>query len=89
MMTNSLPVPHPADTDSHSIEVASIWISNNNQYISIRQDVWDDPAAWGLLLCDVINHVSKMYANSGKGDFSIIRTRIKLGLDVEFSTPST
>lgn len=84
----SLDIPFPAKSDSKAFEVLRVWIANNGQHVSIRTGVWKDPAAWGILLADLVRHIANSYEQVG--DFSKQETlqRIKASLDTEIRSPT-
>jgi hypothetical protein len=53
-----LGVPEAAKADSGSFEVLRVWIAKKGQHVSLRVGVWEDPAAWGILLVDLIRHIA-------------------------------
>ena len=64
-----LQIPPDVDLDDESMEIARIWLANGQQYISLRAGIWEDPAAWGLLLADMARHAANAEAQAS-GDQS-------------------
>ena len=57
-----------AQADPKAVEVAQVWVALGNQHVSLRPDVWEDPAAWGIVLVDLAKHVANVhYEASGIG----------------------
>ena len=58
-----LVVPPAAQRDPDSIQMLSAWIAENGLHCSIKVGMWheqghDEPKAWGVLLADVVRHIS-------------------------------
>jgi len=49
--------PHSIHGASKAMELARIWIVDENQHVSISGNLWRDPAAWGLMLVDLAKHI--------------------------------
>ncbi len=89
MSTNdALPIPDAAKEDPKSLELIRIWIANGDQEVILRPDVWEDPAHWGIMLCDLMRHLSRAYEESH--GYNPVKTyaRIKEMLDLEYASPS-
>jgi len=71
-----------------SVELARIWASAGDQYMTIATEVWDDPAAWGIMLVDFARHISKAYEQAGHGKWPAILQRIREGFDAEWDVPT-
>jgi hypothetical protein len=85
---NQLAVPGEALRDPKSFEVLRVWIADNNQHVSLRAGVWEDPAAWGLMLADLARHIVNTYEPATASDREQILNRIKRGFDAELQTPT-
>jgi len=85
---NELQIPDPAKRDPNSFEVLRMWIANKGQHVSLRADVWEDPAAWGIVLNDLMQHVANAYHQTQGFDRAKTLARIKAGLDAELSSPT-
>lgn len=83
-----LPIPPAALDDSQAMEIARIWIANDQQYVSLEPRVWSDPAAWGLMLVDLARHVAAAYQQLEGRDLSHVLERIKEGFDAEWNAPT-
>jgi hypothetical protein len=86
---NELPVPSTARGDKEAVELARIWIAEGRQEFVLASKVWDDPAAWGLLLVDLARQIAKHYAltSDDQSEYSILK-RIKEGFDIEWEHPT-
>ena len=94
--TNQLQIPAPARNDRKSFELLRVWIANGEQHISLRAGIWDDPAAWGVMLADLAGHIANTFEQSAARDShparhpdrSAILTAIREGFEAELSNPS-
>jgi hypothetical protein len=84
MHRGQLPVPPQAETDLKAVELVRVWAAHGDQHVSLATDVWNDPAAWGILLVDLAKHVASAYSQSSGADFSQTLTRVKEGFDAEW-----
>jgi hypothetical protein len=66
-----------------------VWIANRAQHVSIRGGVWNDPAAWGIMLADLARHVASLYHDEPGLDRQEVLRRIKAGLDAELGSPTS
>ena len=55
---SELHIPDAAKKDSNAFEILRIWIAGGSQHVSLKTGVWEDPAAWGLMLADLAKHVA-------------------------------
>ena len=85
---NQLDVPDTALHDSKSFEILRVWIANGGQHVSLRAGVWDDPAAWGLMLADLVRHIVNTYETGTASDRERVLERIRLGLAAELENPT-
>jgi hypothetical protein len=85
--TGELPIPPIAQRDRAAAEIARIWAAEGDQHVTLRAGIWEDPAAWGLLLVDLAHHVANAYAQQGL-DRDEALLRIKEGFDVEWASPT-
>ena len=83
-----LRLPDNAVKDPRASEILRVWISGETQGFASRPDVWDDPAAWGLLLVDVARQIAHGYCQKHGDDPATVLSRIKAGLDAEWSAPT-
>ena len=52
--------------------------------MSLSTDVWKDPAAWGIMLVDLMKHVASAYQqDTGQSDADVLK-RIRAGFDAEW-----
>jgi hypothetical protein len=81
--SNQLPVPATAREDQQSFELLRVWVARKGQHFSLRVGVWEDPAAWGIMLADLARHVANSYYESSGIDRVSTLRRIKEGLEAE------
>ena len=81
-------VPAAAKEDSGSFELARVWIANKAQHVSIRVGVWNDPAAWGIMLADLAQHVANAYEQDEAIERSRVLQRIKTAFNAEIDSPT-
>ncbi len=84
-MTQTLPVPNSVQSDDNAVELIRVWAASGQQHISIATDVWENPAAWGIMLVDLARHISKSY--EGENSDHVLQ-RIKQGFDAEWNEPT-
>lgn len=84
MHARQLPVPSAVDTDERAIELVRVWAAHGKQHVSLATGIWDDPAAWGVLLVDLAKHVASAYEQSRGDEFDSALARIREGFDAEW-----
>jgi hypothetical protein len=85
---NQLVVPDVAMKDAEAFEVIRVWIAGGGIQVSLRSAVWDDPAAYGVLLCDLMKHIANAYHQNEGRDWHQVYERIRAGFDAEFGSPT-
>jgi hypothetical protein len=83
---NELDIPAPATDDPKGVEIARIWAAGGRQVVTLRAEIWNDPAAWGLMLVDLAKHVANAHEQLGKGTKEEVLQRIKQGFDAEWTS---
>lgn len=78
-----LPIPVAASRDANSFELISVWIANQCPHTTIQSNAWDDPAAWGIVLFDVMQIVASQYSEGTKKDRTAVFCRIRDGFLAE------
>ena len=86
-VNDELLIPDAANNDPKSFELIRIWIADKGQHVSLRT-VWNDPAAWGMMLADLARHVANAYQQDEGRDAGETLLRIKAGFDAEFESPT-
>jgi hypothetical protein len=82
---HELPVPPAASEDPRAIELLRVWAAGGQQHVSLATNLWQDPAAWGLMLVDLAKHVASAYKQTDGRDPSEVLNRIRQGFDAEWS----
>lgn len=80
-----LPIPPGAIDASEGFEIARVWIAEGKQHVSLMTDIWEDPAAWGIILVDLAKHVADSYDKRGAFTTADALSRIKDGFDAEWA----
>lgn len=87
-LPDELPVPSAAAGAPDATEIARAWVSGDQQHLTLRVDVWDDPAAWGVLFADIARQVASAFQDEEGRDPAATLARIKLGFDAELQWPT-
>lgn len=74
--------------NNESIEIVKILLSHDKQEFILKSDVWEDPAAWGILLVDLAKHIAISYSQANNLDSKKVLQRIRNGFDIEWESPS-
>ena len=82
-----LPIPDASRANREAYEVVRVWVGKK-QDVSLRAAVWEDPAAWGILLCDLAKHIAASYVEPGGRSKAETLRRIRLGFEAEMSSPT-
>jgi len=85
---DSLPIPAAASRDPRSLEVLRVWIANGEQHVALAFGMWEDPAAWGLLLADLARHIAEAHAQNDEGiDAEDFLEQLRSGFEAEMDAP--
>ncbi len=88
---HELPTPPDAVQDPDATEVLRVWVVGESLQCSLRSDTFSDPAVWGLLLADVVRHVTEALREHEGLDPSdaarIIRAAFEADMDSPADTP--
>ena len=87
-MNAELPIPPRVFPDPDAAEVVRIWTAHGKQYVSLATNVWDDPAAWGIMLVDLARHVARAYQQTTGSDHAVSLSRIREVFDAEWDFPT-
>lgn len=85
---DQLPIPKPALSDPASKEILRIWLADDKQFVSLQPGAFSDPAAWGMLLVDVMRHIADAYEATREMHSNQVLDRIKEGLFAEMLYPT-
>ncbi len=81
-------IPHAAATDPRAVELARIWAAEGKQHVSLATGLWEDPAAWGMMLVDLAHHIANAYAKTEGRSAVDVLARIRVGFDAEWDNPT-
>ena len=85
---NALDMPHTTADDRNAVEIARIWAAHGRQHVHIRTGLWEDPAAWGIMLVDFARHIANAYEADGRGDYFDVLAKIRQMFDAEWDSPT-
>jgi hypothetical protein len=85
---NELLIPEAAKNDLNSLEIVRIWIANKGLHVCLKADVWKDPFAYGIMLCDLVHHIANAFAQEQGLDRNQTVERIMAGLQAELKHPT-
>jgi len=90
----TLVIPPVAQRDDKAIQMISGWIAEQGLHCTLNVGMWDsqgrnEPAAWGIMLADVIRHVANALQESNGSDSTETALQIVESLQVEFKDPTS
>ena len=88
-MPQELPIPAAAIADEDSIELVRVWAAMGKQHVSIVTEMWEDPAAWGILLVDLARHAARAYEQTTGTKRDDALARIRKGMDAAWASAAT
>jgi hypothetical protein len=80
----ALQIPPAAEADPNSRELLRVWAASGKQHVTLATGLWDDPAAWGIMLVDLAKHIANAYELTGDRTAAAALSRIKSGFVVEW-----
>ncbi len=83
----ALEAPALSGADPASLEFLRAWVSGEQVAVALREDLWIDPAAWGVALVDVALAAARSYGRKGL-PVPLALERIREGLDAEWEVAS-
>ena len=87
-MQNQLLIPELARRDTTAMEIIRVWIANKRQHFTMRVGLWDDPAAWGLLLADLARNIAASYEQDAAREAEASLDRIRDAFNAELANPT-
>ena len=84
---SELSQPPDAKGAARAMEIARLWIVDKKLQVVLSDELWDDPAAYGLMLVDLARHLANAYEERGR-DRNEVLSRIREGFDVEWADPT-
>lgn len=85
---DQLQVPPEVHRDPKSFELLRVWIAHKDQHVSLRTAAWEDPAAYGIMLCDLMKHIANAYSQNEGWKWQDAFNRIRAGLNAELDSPT-
>ena len=85
----TLLIPPKIGQSPEAFEILRVWLARTGPHFSVLPDVWEDPAAWGLLLADVARHVANGLSGGNTSKRDAVLSRIRNGIDAELAHPTT
>jgi hypothetical protein len=83
----ALEAPALSRADPASLEFLRAWVSGEQVSVALREDLWPDPAAWGVALVDIALAAARNYARQGL-PVSVVLERMREGLDADWEIAS-
>ncbi len=59
-----LAIPKVAAAEAASFELLRVWVAKQAQQITLRAGIWQDPAAWGVMLADLARNIVTVHAEA-------------------------
>lgn len=84
----ALEAPALSRADPASLEFLRAWVSGEQVAVALREDLWVDPAAWGVALVDIALAAARTYGRRGL-PVALALERIREGLDAEWEVASS
>lgn len=80
-----LEIPDSVKFSKSSRELARIWAVDGKQVVVFDENLWSDPAAWGIFLADFSKHIANTYNLKTEYSSKDALERIAEGLNAELS----
>jgi hypothetical protein len=85
-----LAIPKAAASDGASFELLRVWVAKQAQQITLRAGVWEDPAAWGVMLADLARNIVTIHAEQDEElDTEAFLAALLEGFDTEIEAVLT
>ncbi|HMK73834.1 MAG TPA: DUF5076 domain-containing protein [Myxococcaceae bacterium] len=81
----ALGAPAAAQADPASLEFLRAWVSGEHVSVRLREDLWVDPAAWGVALVDIALAAARAHAERKGAPVDQVFARMREGLDAEWA----
>jgi hypothetical protein len=82
---NALKIP-PVGNERGGVEVLRAAVIDNGVHVTLRP-AFEDPGAWGAVLCDVARQVAGAYAHQKQFTEAEVMQRIRATFMAEFDAP--
>lgn len=92
-MPKELPIP-PEALAHRSVEMIRVWLANQQQHIVLNIGFWEDRGldertAWGILIADMIHHLSDAHQSSYGHDPEETVSIIRRSIEAEMGNPTS
>jgi hypothetical protein len=89
-----MPIPEAAIRDPNSVEMLRAWVAEHGLHCSLKigmyeEDGIDEARAWGILLSDVMRHISRAFSVEFNRDEAKTLEDIKGYLLAELEKPTS
>lgn len=86
--TGELGIPPIAGKDPMAVEIGRMWSAQDSLHVSLHLNPKQDPAVWGIILSDLLQHVVNAYEQMEGLDREATRERICAVLRAELESPT-
>jgi len=83
-----LRIPDGAVDDPKAFEVARIWVAHGAEHVTLHVGAWKKPAAWGIVLADLMRHLANAYEQDAGLDRNATLQQIKAEFQAEIDSPT-
>jgi hypothetical protein len=83
-----LSIPDGTIEDPEAFEIIRVWVSHEGRHVILRFDACDDPGAWGIVLADLMRHLSNAYEQGLGLDRKATFDQIKAVFQAEIDSPT-
>lgn len=59
-----LAIPEAASNDPAAFELLRVWVAHQAQQVTLRPGIWQEPAAWGVMLADLARSIVKIHVEN-------------------------
>ncbi len=88
-MQYPLDPPFSALSDPDAFEIIRLWAAHGEQHVTLKGGLWEDPAAWGIVLADLARHAAKVLERDEGLKIEDSLRRIQAGFLAELEDPTT
>jgi hypothetical protein len=85
---HELAPPPDAIANDEAKEFLRAWAVNDGIHVSLLPQAWRHPAAWGIILADIVRHVADGYHQADGRDKAKAMQEIMALLIAEFQAPT-
>lgn len=82
-----LAIPALAAKDARSFELLRVWVAEGSQAITLQPGIWQDPAAYGIMLADLARNIVTVHADADPNlDTETFLAALLEGFDTEIES---